>query len=54
MLDVFEHARIGEEAMNAIGGGSALGQPGLGLLQIELDTVGVVLGQQRIVKAARV
>ena len=50
-LERLEHARIGEEAMHAVRRGGALRNPSLRLVEIELDAVGVILGQQRIVEA---
>src|SRR6185436_20927163 len=49
VLDVLEHARIREEAVDAIGRGRALGEPRLRLVEIELEPVGMILRQQRIV-----
>src|SRR5262249_11456188 len=37
--------------MHTLGRGRAFGEPGFGLVQIELDAIGMILRQQRIVVA---
>ena len=43
-------AGIGQPLVDAVRGNGALGDPGLGLFQVQLDAVGMVRGQQRVVE----
>src|SRR5262249_29550226 len=51
VLYVLPEPCIRQEAMHALRWGSALSEPGLRLVEIELQTVGMIFGEQRIVVA---
>src|SRR6185437_10473693 len=51
LLKRLYQARIGEEAMHAIGRGRALRHPFLCLFEVELEAIGMILRQQWIVEA---
>ena len=51
MLAGFHQAGIGQEFVHAIRRHRALGDPGLGGIQVQLDAVGMIRRQQRIVEA---